>query len=103
MFIGKGSPWHKKYFHTIIHWLFQRHEGALTFRKPGTLMVRRIFLKAPGSDPRSPSASVTCSSIALTLAPTIFTKACSHTRIICIRQNSDKMEMLRIIICDNPH
>lgn len=54
------------------------YDGALTFKKPGTLIVRRIFLKAPGSVPSSPSACVTCSSIALTLAPTILTKACRH-------------------------
>lgn len=62
---------------------FHVHKGALTFKKPGTLMVRRIFLKALGSVPSSPSASVTCSSIALTLAPTIFTKACSTTGYYC--------------------
>lgn len=49
---------------------------ALTFRKLGTLMLRNIFLKAPGSVPSWPSACVSCSSIALTLAATIFTKVC---------------------------
>ena len=58
-------------------------QWALTFKKPGTLMVRRIFLNALGNVPSSPSACVTCSSIALTLAPTIFTKACSHTGHYC--------------------
>lgn len=46
----------------------------LTFKKPGTAIVRKIFLKAPGRVPTSPSTWVTCSSIALTLAPTILTK-----------------------------
>lgn len=53
---------------------------ALTFKNPGTVMVRRIFLKAPGSVPSSPSASVTCSSMVLTFAATIFTKACGKTQ-----------------------
>lgn len=61
---------------------------ALTFKKPGTVIVRRIFLKAPGSVPSSPSACVTCSSIALTLAPTIFTKACRHNSIFKIHYKS---------------
>lgn len=48
---------------------------CLTFKNPGTLIVRNIFLKAPGKVATSPSACVTCSSIAFTLEPTIFTKA----------------------------
>lgn len=48
----------------------------LTFKKLGTLIVRKIFLKAPGSVDSSPSAWVNCSSMAPTLAPTILTKPC---------------------------
>lgn len=61
-------------------------QGALTFK---TLIVRRIFLNALGIVPSSPSACARCSSITLTLAPTIFTKACS-TRIFCINKTAVK-------------
>lgn len=60
--------------------LEQVQELELTFKKLGIVIVRKIFLKAPGSVPSSPSACVTCSSIALTLAPTIFTKACDKSK-----------------------
>ena len=74
-------------------------DGALTFKKPGTLIVRRIFLKAPGSVPSSPSACVTCSSIALTLAPTIFTKACRRKEYY--QKKNEDIEILSNIICCN--
>lgn len=70
--------------------------GALTFKRPGMLIVRRIFLKAPGSVPSSPSACVTCSSIAPTLAPTIFTKTCRFTR--GIPQKGDRATILCKVI-----
>lgn len=65
-------------------------------------MVRRIFLKALGSVPSSPSACVTCSSIALTLAPTIFTKACRHNRILLKKRlkNSECVQFLRFFLHD---
>lgn len=66
----------RQHFYSADMW-WSGIQGALTFKKPGTLIVRKIFLNALGIVPSSPSACARCSSITLTLAPTIFTKACS--------------------------